>query len=103
MAETLGAVVARLGEPGRAAATLIEAGELALLVRFEAAAGSLETTTGALASFIVETWLARATDDDWLRLVAVMGKSDRPGLAALTTMLEDALAELDRKTTAPAC
>lgn len=74
MAEPLGAVVARL----------------------EAAANSFETTTGTLASFIDKTWLARAGDDDWLRLVAVMGRSDRPGLAALTMMLEQALAELDR-------
>lgn len=96
MAETLGAVVARLEQPGSVEATLIEAGELTLLLRLEAAATSFEARTATLASFIVKTWLARAGDDDWLRLVAVMGKSDRPGLAALTMMLEQALAELDR-------
>ena len=52
---------------------------------------------GELAAFIARRWLAAAGEEDWLGLVAAMGRSDRPGLAALVAMLQQALAELDRK------
>lgn len=94
---TLGTIVRDLARPGVAEATLIEAGAMPLLARLETAAGGLEMSTGALAEHITRVWLAQAGDDDWLRLLGVMGKSDQPGLAALVMMLEQALAELDGK------
>lgn len=93
----LGRIVEELAQPGVAEATLIEAGELALLVRLEAAADALAMPPGELAAFIARRWLAAAGEEDWLGLVAAMGRSDRPGLAALVAMLQQALAELDRK------
>ena len=93
----LGRIVQELVQPGVAEATLIEAGELGLLARLEAAADVLAMPPGELAAFNARRWLAAADEDDWLGLVAAMGRSDRPGLAALVAMLRQALAELDRK------
>lgn len=98
----LGDTVKRLAEPGVAEATLIEAGELALLARLEQAAPMLGTTAGELAAFVVRRWLAAAADDDWLRLLGVMGRSDQPGLAAIVLMLEQALGELEAARQVPA-
>ncbi len=94
----LGELVGSLREPGVAEATLVEAGQLALIARLNEAAGRLDTDPGDLASYIVRTWLARADDDAWLRLVGVMNRSEVPGLAAVVLMLEQALAELDEAT-----
>ncbi|MEZ5862938.1 MAG: peptidylprolyl isomerase [Geminicoccaceae bacterium] len=80
---------------GVAEAALIEAGELALLARLNDAAGRLDTDPAGLASYIVRTWLTRADDEAWLRLIGVMNRSEMPGLAALALMLGQALAELD--------
>jgi len=93
----LGRIVDELAQPGVAEATLIEAGELALLARLEAAADALAMAPGELAGFIARRWLAAAGEEDWLGLVAAMGRSNRPGLEALVAMLRQALAELDRK------
>lgn len=98
----LGDTVKRLAEPGVAEAVLIEAGEIALLVRVERAAAELETTAGEFAAFVARRWLALAADDDWLRLVGVMGRSERPGLAAIALMLEQALGELETAALPPA-
>ncbi len=97
----LGRLVEELTVPGVAEATLIDAGELALLARVEVAADGLAMTPGELAAFVARRWLALADDEDWLQLLAVMGRSDRPGLAGLVTILEQALAELDRKQVRP--
>jgi len=91
----LGETVKRLAEPGVAEAALIEAGELALLSRVEDAAAGMGTSSGELAAFVARRWLAAAGDEDWLRLIGVMGRSDQPGLAAIALMLEQALAELN--------
>jgi hypothetical protein len=99
---TLGAIVRDLARPGVAEATLIEAGALPLLARLEAAAIDFAMPPGELAGSITRVWLAQAGDDDWLRLLGVMGRSDQPGLAALVMMLEQALAELDARAQAEA-
>jgi hypothetical protein len=93
----LGSLIQALDEPGTAEAALIEAGELALLARLEAAARSLDSPTGALAAFIARRWVELAGDDDWLRLTAVMGRNDRPGLTALVAILGQAMAEWEAK------
>lgn len=94
----LGELVGSLAKPGVTEASLVEAGELTLIARLNEAAGRLDTDPGDLASYIVRTWLARADDDAWLRLVGVMNRSEVPGLAAVVLMLEQALAELDEAT-----
>lgn len=91
----LGETVERLALPGIAEAVLIEAGELALLARVERAAEHFQTTSGELAAFVARRWLSLAADEDWLRLLGVMGRTDRPGLAAIAMMLEQALGELE--------
>jgi hypothetical protein len=93
----LGNLIQALDEPGTAETALIEAGELALLARLEAAARSLDMSTGALAAFIARRWVELAGDDDWLRLAAVMGRSDRPGLAALVAILGQAMGEWEAR------
>ena len=89
----LGDIIARLGDPGAAEATLIEAGDLALLAEVRSAAGLLDMETGDFASLAVRRFLERADDDAWLQLVGVMGKSESPGFDALSAILKRAVAD----------
>lgn len=89
----LGDIIARLGDKGAAEAVLIEAGELALLAEVREAARSLDMEAAAFASLAVRRFVERADDDAWLHLVGVMGRSDAPGLDALSTILRRAVAD----------
>ncbi|MCT8973615.1 hypothetical protein [Microbaculum marinisediminis] len=89
----LGDIIARLGDKGTAEAVLIEAGELALLAEVREAARSLDMEADAFASLAVRRFVERADDDAWLHLVGVMGRSETPGLDALSTILRRAVAD----------
>ena len=89
----LGDIIARLGDKGAAEAILIEAGELALLAEVREAARSLDMEADAFASLAVRRVVERADDDAWLHLVGVMGRSETPGLDALSTILRRAVAD----------
>ena len=89
----LGDIIARLHEPGAAEAALIEAGDLALLADVRTAAGLIGMETGEFVSLAVRRFLERADDEAWLQLVGVMGKSETPGLEALTAILRRAVGD----------
>jgi len=89
----LGDIIARLHEPGAAEAALIEVGNLALLAGVRTAAGLFDLETGEFVSLAVRRFLERADDDAWLQLVGVMGKSETPGLEALSAILRRAVAD----------
>jgi len=89
----LGDIIARLEDYGTAEAVLVEAGDLALLADVRAAADHLGMETGRFVSLAVRRYLDRADDDAWLRLAGVMGRSDTPGLAAVSTILRQAVAD----------
>ncbi len=89
----LGDIISRLDDPGAAEATLIEMGDLALLADVRAAAGLLQMSIGDFASLAVRRFAERADDDAWLHLVGVIGRSDAPGLDALSAILKRAVSD----------
>lgn len=89
----LGDIIARLDDPGAAETTLLEAGDLALLADVRNAAGLLELNIGEFVSLAVRRFVERADDNAWLQLVGVMGKSETPGLEALSAILKRAVAD----------
>jgi hypothetical protein len=90
----LGDIIARLDDPGSAEAALIEAGDLMLLTDVAAAANALGMKTGDFAALAVRRFVERADDDRWLQLIGVMGRSERPGLDALSAILKAAVADV---------
>ncbi|WP_436644185.1 hypothetical protein [Microbaculum sp. FT89] len=89
----LGDIIARLGDPGAAEAILIEAGELVLLADIRDAARALDLDAGEFSALAVRRFVERADDDAWLHLVGVIGRSDAPGLDALSAILRRAVAD----------
>lgn len=87
----LGTLVTRLGEPGVAEATLLEAGDITLLARLQETARAEGVNLATFASRSVRHFLDHAGEEDWLQLMGVMGRSQEPGLVALRTILESAL------------
>ncbi len=90
----LGDIISHLDDPGVAEATLIEAGDLALLADVRNAAGQLELRTGDFMSLAVRRFMERADDDAWVQLVGVMGRSEMPGRAVPATIATRSLLPL---------
>jgi hypothetical protein len=84
-------IIAALDDEAFAAETLIGLGDLPLLSRVRTRAEHDGVTLGEFATQAVETFANRASDDDWVSLIGVMGRSDAPGEICLKTMVEFAL------------
>lgn len=89
-----GDLIQRLDHPGTAEAVLIEAGDLVLLADMRDAATRLGMETGDFVSLAIRRFLERADDEAWLQIVGAMGRSQTPGLAALTSILRRAVADV---------
>lgn len=87
----LGDLIAGLEDETSAMETLIGLGDLALLARIEQAAAAHDLTTGEFAAQSVRIFSGRASDEDWVSLIGVMGQSADPGQVCLKRMVEFAL------------
>ncbi len=87
----LGDVIAGLDDEAAAMETLVSLGDLALLRRVEEAAAEHALTPGEFAAQAVGSFSSRASDEDWVSLIGVMGRTAEPGQACLKGMVEFAL------------
>lgn len=87
----LGELIARLDRPEVAAATLIALGDPELMARIESRAAASGSTTAQYVARTARRFVDRADDDQWLRIVGIMGRADDPGLAALRAILRHSL------------
>jgi hypothetical protein len=84
-------IIAALDDEAFAAETLVGLGDLPLLSRVRTQAERDGLTLGEFATQAVQNFANRASDDDWVSLIGVMGRSDAPGEICLKTMVEFAL------------
>lgn len=87
----LGDVIARFEDETAALETLMGLNDLALLAQVEIAAEAAALTTGEFATHAVQVFSTRASDEDWVSLIGVMGRTTDPGEACLRRMIEFAL------------
>lgn len=87
----LGDLIARLDDADVAMETLLGMGDIVLLSRIEAAATQAGMAPGAFTAQAVATFADRASDEDWVSLIGVMGQTTDPGQACLKRMIEYAL------------
>lgn len=87
----LGDLIAQLGDETIAMESLIGLGDLALLARVQEAAAADDLTPGEYAAQAVHAFSTQASDEDWVSVIGVMGKTDDPGHACLKKMVEFAL------------
>ncbi len=87
----LGDLVARFDDEAFALESLLAIGDLALLARVEEAAAKEQLSAGEFAVRAGQLFSDNASDDDWVSLIGVMGRTDDPGRECLRKMLEFAL------------
>jgi hypothetical protein len=84
-------IIAALDDEAFADETLVRLGDLPLLARARTKAEHDGLTLGEFAAQAVQNFANRASDDDWVSLIGVMGRTDAPGEICLKTMVEFAL------------
>ncbi|MGO9432365.1 hypothetical protein [Rhodoblastus sp.] len=97
----LGDILRQFDDPSVVAAALMQFGDLGLLAQAETKAAAYGETLGEYASASVRLFSNEANDDEWVALMAAMGRTDDPGAACLRFMLE--WANLREGQPAPCC
>jgi hypothetical protein len=85
----LGDILARLDDEGAAAEIILGAGDLRLLAAMQqrAEAEGLDLATFARAA--VRRYAAQASDEEWVTLMGLIGRSGDPGLTCLKRAFEN--------------
>lgn len=96
----LGDILRRFDDPSVVALALIHFGDLSLLAQAEKKAAFHGETLGEYASSSVRRFSNEANDEDWVGLMAAMGRADDPGAICLRRMLEWAVS---RETQVDSC
>jgi len=83
----LGDIIARLDDEAVAAETLLRLGNLPLLADLSALAAAEGQTLGCYAAWAVRSYADAAPADEWLGLLADLGRAEDPGAAYLRRAL----------------
>lgn len=88
----LGAILTNLQDVDAAAAALLSLGDIVLLAEVEAARLPHGESVGEYVSGATQRFAQLASDEDWLRLMTVLEKSQSPAASCLTTMVRWSIA-----------
>jgi hypothetical protein len=88
----LGEVIARLEDEAIAAETLLSLDDLPLVARIGEASARAGLPPGAYAAAAVRSFVAGASDEDWLSLIGLMARDRDPSAAFLRRALAQGLA-----------
>ena len=84
----LGDILRRFDDPNVVASALIGFGDSGLLAQVEKHAAVHGETPGEYASASVRLFASQANDEDWVAMMAAMGRDADPGAVCLRRMLE---------------
>lgn len=87
----LGDIIARLDDGAGAAETLAGLDDLVLLGRVRDAAHREGVTPGEFVARAVRVFCEDASDEEWVTLIGIVGRTTEPGTACLQRMVEFAL------------
>jgi len=87
----LGTILERLSDEAFAQESVLNLGDLGLLLRVEQAATDKGLRFGEVVTRAVHEYTANADADHWVQLMGAINKAEDPGSAALKQMLEVAL------------
>jgi len=85
-------VLRQFDDPSVVVAAVMQFGDLSLLARAETKAASHGESLGEYAAASIRLFSNQANGDDWVALMAAMGRADDPGAICLRFMLEWAVA-----------
>ena len=83
----LGTLMQELQDETTSTETLLSLGDIVLIAEVDAARQPHDESTGEYLSGAVNRFTRLASDEDWLRLMTALEKSDRPAAACLSTMV----------------
>lgn len=83
----LGTIMQQLKNETTSSEALLSLGDIVLIAEVDAARAPHDETVGEYVSGAVKRFAQLAGDDDWLRLMTALEKSDRPAATCLTNML----------------
>jgi len=89
----LGTLLDKLRDETFAVETVINLGDLGLLLRVEKVAADHNLGFGEAVTQTVHNFTANADADQWVQLMSTINRADDPGSAALIQMLNVALPE----------
>jgi hypothetical protein len=87
----LGTLLDRLNDEAFAHESVLNLGDLGLLLRVEQVAADHGLKLGEAVTHAVHSFTANADADHWVQLMGAINQADDPGSAALKQMLEVAL------------
>lgn len=83
----LGDLLARFDDETVAAEAVMALGDLPLVAKLRAGAAADGLTLGAYTAAAVRRYAAEAPDDEWLNLMAALGRAQDPGMACMRRAL----------------
>jgi hypothetical protein len=89
----LGVLLSSLDEESDATAALDSIGDLVLYAKVLKVGARYDEAPGQYVSAAVRRYASKASDEDWLTLMAAIEKGDNPGRVALQRILQWALAQ----------
>lgn len=87
----LGDLLAGLNDDAAAAEIILRLGDLSLLTAMRERAEAEGTDLASYARSAVQRYTAQASDEDWITLMGLIGRSPDPGLTCLKRAFENAL------------
>ena len=88
----LGDLMARFGDEAAAEETVLAIGDIVLLTALRSAADAEGLAIGEFMTDAMRHYAAGATDEEWLSLMATIGRGEDPARVTLERMLRWALA-----------
>ena len=86
----LGDLLARFGDESFAAETILSLADLRLVVALRQCADAEGLELGAFAALAVQRYAEEASDEEWITLMGVLGRSTDPDLAFIKRALAHA-------------
>lgn len=87
----LGDLIAGLEDEAAALETLLRAGDLKLLAAVRANAEAEGTDLASYARTAVQRYAAEASNEEWITLMGLLGRTGDPGLVCLRRALEQTI------------
>ena len=89
----LGTIMEQLRDEAAAATTLLSLGDIVLVAEVEDARVRYDESIGQYVAGAAQRFARSASDEDWLRLMTALERSDRPAGTCLATMVRWAVAQ----------
>jgi hypothetical protein len=87
----LGDILSRLTDDGEAAAIILDVGDLRMLAALQERAEAADLDLAAFTKAALQRYATEASDEEWITLMGLIGRTNDPGRVCLKRALNNAL------------